>query len=100
MSKCENCGNEHIEIITKEVGYVCGKCGRNTVELAKQHITNGDRIRSMTDEELAVFLPIVFDCMCNHIDKCREVVINHGECTKTTECALKWLQSEVEDNRC
>lgn len=58
--------------------------------------TNADRIRAMSDEELAEVLPIVFDCMCNSTDKCREAVVNHGECTKTTECALKWLQSEVE----
>ena len=58
--------------------------------------TNADRIRSMSDEELAEYLPIVFDMMCNPTDKCREITCNHGECTRTMECALKWLQSEAE----
>lgn len=38
--KCENCGNENIEIITKEIGYSCPKCGRNTVRMADLHQTN------------------------------------------------------------
>ncbi len=63
-------------------------------ELPKQ--TNADRIRSMNDEELAEFLPIVSDMMCQVTSKCIKYVCNHGECTKTTDCALKWLQSEAE----
>ena len=58
--------------------------------------SNADKIRNMSDEELAEFLPVVFDSMCNPTDRCREVVVNHGECTKTTEGALRWLQSEAE----
>ena len=78
-------------------------CGVETSDFRKSDeslgdfISNADRIRSMSDEELAEFLPIVFDCMCNPTDKCREVVLNHGECTKTKGCALHWLQSEVEE---
>ena len=59
-------------------------------------MTNVDRIHSMSDEELAEFLPIVSDFMCKPTDKCMENIFNHGECEKTKECALKWLQSEVE----
>ena len=51
--KCENCGNENIEVITKEIGYSCPKCGRNTVRMAEMNKTNADRIRSFSDEELA-----------------------------------------------
>ena len=58
--------------------------------------TNADRIHSMNIEELAEFLPIVSDFMCKPTDKCMENIFNHGECEKTKECALKWLQSEVE----
>ena len=63
----------------------------------KIHQTNSDRIRSMSDEELAEFLPIVSDFMCKPTDKCMENIFNHGECEKRKECALKWLQSEVEE---
>lgn len=59
--------------------------------------TNADRIREMSDEELAEFLPIVLDFMCKQADKCMENIFNRGECEKTKECALKWLQSEVEE---
>lgn len=58
---------------------------------------NADRIRSMSDEELADFLPIVSNLMCQATDKCIGVIVNHGECTKTKECALNWLQKEVSD---
>lgn len=51
--------------------------------------TNADRIRAMTDEELAEFL----DCYC---------VSAYWECPrhheiKCHECWLEWLKKEVED---
>ena len=34
MIKCENCGNEGVEIINTYKGhYICGGCGRDTEEL-------------------------------------------------------------------
>lgn len=64
---------------------------------AERKKTNADRIRSMSDEEMADFLPIVSDFMCKPTDKCMENIFNRGECERTKECALKWLQSEVEE---
>lgn len=61
-----------------------------------QLLTNADKIRSMSNEELAEFLPIVSNYMCQPTDKCREIILNRGECCKTKECALCWLQQEVE----
>lgn len=58
--------------------------------------TNADKIRAMSDEELAEFLPIVSDMMCQPTDECMNIICNRGECTKTTECALKWLKSNAE----
>ena len=72
----------------------CDECRMCIKDGKKQ--TNADRIRSFSDEELAEFLPIVSDFMCKPTDKCMENIFNHGECEKTKECALKWLQSEVE----
>lgn len=71
----------------------------NTEEFATDTnvATNADRIRAMTDEELADFLPVASDYCCNSTDKCLEEIINHGECAKTVECALKWLQKEVKE---
>lgn len=85
------------------------KCGKCKIQRSKPicnscrdynkfiPMTNVDRIHSMSDEELAEFLPIVSDFMCKPTDKCMENIFNHGECEKTKECALKWLQSEVEE---
>lgn len=61
--------------------------------------TNADRIRSMTDEELAEYLPIVSDLICHPTEECiRNTIMNHcGECEKTEECAMKWLKAESEE---
>lgn len=78
-----------------------GRCiaqGWNCPKQRKKQ-TNVDRIHSMNIEELAEFLPIVSDFMCKPTDKCMENIFNHGECEKSKECALKWLQSEVEGLR-
>ena len=80
IKKCENCGSEHIHVITKEIGYSCAKCGRNTVRLNEMHQTNADKIRSMSDEELAEFLAnFAWD----------------NEPTKIE--TYEWLQTEVEE---
>ena len=53
--------------------------------------TNADRIRNMSDEELA---DILFDSCIDHIeaDKCRRMP-EKDNCKK---CVLEWLQSEAE----
>lgn len=89
IKKCENCGSEHIHVITKEIGYSCLKCGRNTVRLNEMHQTNADRIRSMSDEELAEFLCKV---------KSDYQWADH-EFPSDEECGewVEWLQTEVEE---
>ena len=64
----------------------------------KKPQTNADRIRSMTDEELAKYLPMVSDFICQPTEECiRNTVMNHcGECERTEECAMKWLRAESE----
>ena len=64
----------------------------------KKPQTNADRIRSMTDEELAEFLPIASNFICQPTEECiRNTVMNHcGECERTEECAMKWLRVESE----
>lgn len=65
----------------------------------KKPQTNADRIRSMTDEELAEFLPIASNFICQPTEECiRNTVTNHcGECERTEECAMKWLKAESEE---
>ena len=50
-------------------------------------MTNADRIRQMTDEELAKFL--TYEDICAH-EKC-----GFYSCEK---CALKWLRKEVSED--
>lgn len=37
--------------------------------------------------------------MCHPTNTCLENIFNRGECERTKECALKWLQSEVKEKR-
>lgn len=56
--------------------------------------TNADRIRSMTDEELAlaIMCPAEYDLNFNKNEKC------NGEMNKNCyECSLKWLLAESEE---
>lgn len=56
--------------------------------------TNADRIRSMTDEELALAIvcPAEYDLNFNKNEKC------NGEMKRNCyECSLKWLQEEREE---
>lgn len=50
-------------------------------------MTNGDRIRSMTDEELADFLD---GFLCYQVGACRAPDID------CQECCLKWIKQEVQ----
>ena len=93
----KDCGEEHklirimnsIEKKIKNVQYPPKK------ECLKQ--TNAYKIRSMSNEELAEFLPIVSNYMCQPTDECLNIICDRGECSKVKECALRWLQSKVEE---
>lgn len=59
--------------------------------------TNADKIRSMSDEELAEFLERFEVCShCNYMDKERCTLDNPCVHTLAVAMALKWLQSEAE----
>lgn len=52
--------------------------------------TNADRIRSMSDEELAM------NMMCPNENGLGEIECDKSDNCNCYECILKWLQSEVE----
>ena len=55
--------------------------------------SNADRIRNMTDEELARFLHLFYDCDC-----CRVEICNEGTCDIGCEAGvLGWLKSEAKE---
>lgn len=51
-------------------------------------MTNADRIRSMTDEELAVF-------MCKIVDDCT-ICVGRDTCTYGRKGTIDWLEQEAE----
>nr|DAY76824.1 MAG TPA: hypothetical protein [Caudoviricetes sp.] len=70
------------------------ECMRNVACKPK---SNADQIRSMTDEELAMYLPMVSDFICQPTEECiKNTMAHRGECEKTEECAMKWLCAESE----
>lgn len=102
MAKCNNCKN----LETKDNGFDayswCEKindCPHEDIERDCEHyapMTNADRIRSMTDEELAEMLSVVSQhCvvyLSDHID-CR-----HSRCESSCKSNIKkWLQKESEE---
>lgn len=102
MARCNNCKN----LETKDNGFDayswCEKindCPHEDIERDCEHyapMTNADRIRSMTDEELAEMLSVVSQhCvvyLSDHID-CR-----HSRCESSCKSNIKkWLQKESEE---
>ena len=73
--------------------YPCIECfGWNKHEPNPLPQTNADRIRNMTDEELALVIMCPYDnlpgeCTCEEDD-------SRANCIK---CCLEWLQAEVEE---
>jgi hypothetical protein len=70
--------------------------GQAEIHLIKKPMTNADRIRNMTDEELAEFLvytqSTIKECMIGVAD-CK-----HENTDKDCkDCFLEWLQAEVEE---
>lgn len=56
----------------------------------KRVMTNGEMIRNMTDEELAVTI------MCPNETGHAEIECDHSDQCNCCECCLKWLKQEVE----
>lgn len=99
MAKCKNCKHLGYLFDGDQVGerVWCENITDNPdldMERDCDHyvpMTNADRIRSMTDEELA------FAVMCPaEIDFGYEKCIYAGNCER---CTLEWLQKESEDHK-
>ena len=88
MAKCV-CGNEMNRKDWKSQ-WVCNKCGRT--KPIYECMTNADRIRSMTDEELTEIVSLgVVDCRT-----CEEPQNEEGVCSgRCRNELLRWLKSEV-----
>lgn len=58
-------------------------------------MTNGDKIRQMTDEELADFFCGIFQC-CVNDKECEKCPIYDG-CAQNVMCVERWLKQEVSE---
>ena len=88
MKKCV-CGEEMTPAEWKNQ-WVCHRCGRT--KPMSTTVTNADRIRSMSDTDLAWELMLW---------RCEAVARNHGvssEYPDTQQTILKWLQQPAEED--
>lgn len=77
---CDNCRHTKKDVYEQP----CSHC----VALSEwEALTNADRIRAMTDEELARFLGQ--HSLCSRVERCPD----HGKCHK---CVLDWLKQPKE----
>ena len=92
MAMCEKCKSNNL--IETENGHYCCNCGWDSVK--KDYIkrmTNADRIRSMTDEELAE----LFYSTDHNVDEWNCIVkLGNVRLQDNKADILAWLQSEVE----
>ena len=70
-------------MIVKET---CLFCGRIIPSLKK---TNGDLIRAMSDEELAVTI------LCPNDTGMADILCDHGDDKDCYDCTLKWLRQKA-----
>lgn len=93
---CIGCKYEHF---TSTSSY-CQGCKRNAVDKYTR-ITNADRVRAMTNEELAEFLvKIAFNenLPCMMIDEdCKKFPDVPEDDKGCKDCFKEWLESEVDD---
>ena len=101
---CNKCGivKGFIEEKGNQTGLYCNKCGKWIKWLTKDEkrlfahnnktkMTNADRIRNMTDEELAT------NMMCPNENGLAEIDCDENDNCNCYECLLKWLREESED---
>lgn len=78
----------------------CKKCGAFIVsgDLCEEckPMTNGDKIRAMTDEELAEFFCQISQC-CGNDASCSMCPIYDG-CAQNVMCVERWLKQEVRED--
>lgn len=77
-----------------QVGYKVDECDYKDCQYRTEPITNADRIRSMTDQELAVFLSRDLKQPCDYC----QLEDLEGACTETLcdDAMMKWLQQPAE----
>lgn len=109
--KCKNCNNLYnmIDIKGEIVARCCSRIGDSVdIEIDREcdkyeGITNADRIRNMTDEELAehiITTPAYETCIkfCKNREECYAIMEMDNDIPEEwcKQCLLEWLKKEVE----
>ena len=72
----------------------CDKCGYIKPQCeCEEAMTNADKIRNMSDEELAEWLYKTIYHTANNLFKCENIPVN--KCKDCKKCYLDWLQTEI-----
>ncbi len=87
---CKAVGYEHEQIAE----WLIELKQRRDAEISKPPKSNADRIRQMTDEELAEFFCQISQCCLNDAG-CSMCPIYDG-CAQNVMCVERWLKQEVE----
>ena len=95
MSKCKNCVNLHNNWREKVSDSPCENMERECVHF--RHMTNADRIRAMSDEELATFISEIAD-ECERNTECNQHCYGCDIEYCVRESYLKWLQRPAEED--
>lgn len=94
MADCRTCKRTDVKCCNtcyskQETCEVLHFCGVDCGAYQPRYTTNADRIRSMTDEELAEFIGGLGACISNDDEYCYKF-------KNCNDCRLAWLKSEVE----
>lgn len=101
IKRCENCGNENIEIINRYKGhYLCGKCGRDTEKLYE--IEHDAEIRNKAIDDAIEASAKAICAGCGYLDgyKCTYKGANCGVSKPMLESVVKALEQLKKQTDC
>jgi len=88
---CENCRHKG----KREDEFPCRNCTRNCID-KWEPMTNGSRIRQMTDEDLAFVLMCPYDGNAEQCE-CLGEFSSQSDVKTCIECIKDWLKQPVEE---
>ena len=96
MAKCT--GTEYCQM---QVGYKVGECDYKNCPYRTEPMTNAQKIRSMSDKELAEFLTYINltncqDCAFSNGWRCQPDRDDYSDFEKCEEGRKRWLQQPAE----
>ena len=76
------------------------ECAKFNALVAEQPLSNGDRIRCMSDEQLAEYFATNTDEFCKNLPECGELLDAdmHIPEEMCKACVLKWLKEPAEES--